>query len=230
MKPGLVLHVKSQNPVGRWVAAGILVILIAITAWYGYRWYTTGDVPPMVPVPASALADTSIDQRDVTEAQKNAHSVAKQHPRYLSIPSIGVDNARVFGVGLDQNNMLMMPKNVHDSGWYDKSALPGSGMGAVVLDGRSRGSDGPGIFFRLPDLAEGELIIVERGDGQLINYMVKEVKTVGIKEAIESAVPKMMTPIDTTKEGLSLIAESGNWIPRDKVYSERVLVRAVVKD
>jgi hypothetical protein len=35
-----------------------------------------------------------------------------------------------------------------------------------------------------------------------------------------------LTPIDSTKQGLNLLASAGNWIPRDKVFDRRVLVRA----
>ena len=39
-----------------------------------------------------------------------------------------------------------------------------------------------------------------------------------------------MTPYDGTKEGLGLITCAGNWVPRDKVFDKRILVRAVIAD
>jgi hypothetical protein len=37
-----------------------------------------------------------------------------------------------------------------------------------------------------------------------------------------------MQPYDTSKEGLGLITNAGNWIPRDKVFDKRILLRAVL--
>jgi len=38
----------------------------------------------------------------------------------------------------------------------------------------------------------------------------------------------MMYSVEPDKEGLSLITCSGRWVPKDKVFDRRILVRATI--
>lgn len=230
MRPGLQLKTKPQRPWGAWIAGLIAISIFVSIAYFSFKWYTTGELPS--PVLASVIStggDGKADERAVGEAELEAHVTPEGHPRYISIPSLAVDKARVLEVDVNSRNILTMPENIHDAGWYVKSALPGAGMGAVVIDGRGMGSTKSGIFARLGGLQIDDKITIERGDGASYTYRVVENKTEDIKQALDTGMQRLMKPYDTTKEGLSIIAEAGNWIPRDKVYDKRVLVRAVVE-
>jgi LPXTG-site transpeptidase (sortase) family protein len=203
--------------------------MLSVAGWYGYKWFTTGEEPPVVPLPAAALADPSVDETKVTTADIENYTVPATHPRYISIPALGVMQARVQTVGLTKNNVLDTPKNISDVAWYNKSALPGSGYGSVIIDGHNGGISRDGVFANLNKLKAGDDITIERGDGKRITYNVVENRTESLHDANTSGMKRLMMPYDNTQEGLGLITCAGNWIPRDKVFDKRVLVRAVIK-
>lgn len=200
-----------------------------MSIYYAYQWFTTGSQPPIVSLPASALADTSVDETPVTEDQKTDYTVPATNPRYISIPALNIAKARVQNVGLTKNNILDTPANISDAAWYNKSATPGQGYGAVLIDGHNGGVTRNGIFAGLDKLKTGDEIIIERGDGEKVTYTVAENKTESIQDANTTGMKRLMTPYDTSKEGLGLITCAGKWVPRDRVFDKRILVRAVVQ-
>lgn len=224
---GLYIERKGRGAIVGWMASAIVVLLLLVIGWYAYQWFVTGEKPPVIPLPASALADTSVDESPVTDSMIDSYTVPATHPRYISIPALNVDKARVQVVGLTKNNILDTPRNISDTAWYSQSATPGQGYGQVVIDGHNGGVSRDGIFVNLDKLANGDEITIERGDGKQIIYKVVENKTESLKDTNATGMQRLMTPYDNTKEGLGLITCAGNWVPRDKVFDKRILVRAV---
>lgn len=229
MASGLYIPYKRDYHVKTWLALLIVAIMLGALGWFGYKWFTTGEKPPVVPLPASALADPSVDETRVSLADIMNYKVPASHPRYISIPALNVEKARVKPLGLTKQKTLDTPRNIADAGWYDKSALPGQGFGAVLIDGHNGGISRDGIFAKLDRLKKGDEIIIERGDGKKIRYNVMENKTETLKEANTSGMKRLMTPYDRSKEGLGLITCAGNWVPRDKVFDKRIMIRAVAQ-
>lgn len=227
MSSGLYLEKKKNFRVLGWLASFVVVSLIITAGWFVYNWFVTGDKPPVIPLPASALADSSVDETPVTQAMVDDYTVPATHPRYITIPALNIYNSRVQSVGLTKNNTLDTPKNISDTAWYNKSATPGQGYGAVLIDGHNGGVSKDGVFAGLDKLKNDDEIIVERGDGQKITYKVVENKTESLKDANTTGMQRLLTPFDTSKEGLGLITCAGKWVPRDKVFDKRILVRAV---
>lgn len=225
MATGLRIEQKSESHFGLWLSILLGMALVAACAWYGYRYYTTGEQPP-VPV-ALAAANPEVDEADVTTVQTEGHKVAPNQPRYISIPSLGIDKARVLSVGTKANGELDTPHNIHDVGWYTKSATPGSGSSALLLDGHNGGPTKGGVFEKLPDMKEGDEITVERGDGQKFTYEVKETKTLTLDDLNNGGMKRMSESASDTAEGLNLISCTGNWIPAQQTYDKRITVRAV---
>lgn len=221
------LHIEQQKEFhpGRWIASLIVLALLAAAAWFGYRYYTTGEQPPL-PI-AFATANPEVDESTVTIDQKDEHNVAAEQPRYISIQSLGIEKARVLGMGIKSNGELDTPRNIHDAGWYEKSATPGSGSSALLLDGHNGGPTKGGIFEKLPSIKLGDRIVIERGDGQKFTYEVKENKTVSLKELNDGGMRRMSESASDIKEGLNLISCTGNWVPAQQTYDQRVTVRAV---
>ncbi len=226
---GLYIEHQKDHHVIRWVVSLVIVLLIVTAGYYAYLWFTTGSKPPLVPLPASAYADTSVDESAVTLGDIDGYKVPATHPRYISIPALGINKARVQVVGLTKNNTLDTPRNISDTAWYKTSAIPGQGYGAVLIDGHNGGVSRDGIFAKLANLKNGDQITVERGDGKTITYDVVENQTELLQDANTTGMKRLMTPYDTTKEGLGLITCAGNWVPRDKVFNKRVMIRAVAE-
>ncbi len=226
---GLYIEHRRELHLGRWLFILVFIVLIVMTGWFGYRWFTTGEKPPIVPLPASAMADPSVDEKPVTHEQVESYTVPKFHPRYISIPALGIAKARVQSVGLTEDNVLDTPRNISDTAWYKKSAFPGQGYGSVLIDGHSGGISRDGVFVHLDQLKTGDKIIIERGDGKRFTYSVVENKTESLQDANTTGMKRLMTPYDSDREGLGLITCAGNWVPRDHVFDKRILIRAVAQ-
>lgn len=225
MASGLEIKHARELHIVRWIVVLILLAGIGAGIYFGVRWYNTGEQPPL-PFPVVS-ADPSINEEPVTKEQIAAHKVDPNHPRYLSIPSLEVVDTRVMSVGLTPQNLLEVPDGIDDAGWYTKSATPGSGVGSVMIDGHNGGLTRSGVFAKLQDLSKGDEIVIERGDGEKFTYAVYDVRNMTLKEANATGMKEMMLSADPSKEGLSLITCAGNWVPKDKVFDRRVMVRAI---
>lgn len=223
---GLQIHHKRNIHVFRWALALILFAAAALYAYFGVRWYNTGELSPL-PIPVAA-ADSSINEAPVTDEQIEAHTVPAEQPRYIEIPKLGVSNARVSQVGVTASNMLDVPKTLDDAGWYAKSATPGSGVGSVLIDGHNGGVSRNGVFAKLDTLKAGDQISLERGDGERFTYEVHDVRDMPLDWVNKTGMKEMMHSAEPDKEGLSLITCSGKWIPKDKIFDRRILVRATI--
>lgn len=223
---GLEIQHKRNFHVMRWSVASVLFAIISAYAYFGVRWYSTGVESPL-PLPVAA-ADTSIDETPITDKQKQEYTVPAAQPRYIEIPKLGISNVRVTKVGVTANNMLDVPRNINDTAWYAKSATPGSGVGAVLIDGHNGGVSHNGVFAQLSTLKKGDQISVERGDGKIFTYEVYDVRNMPLEWVNKTGMKEMMYSVDPSKEGLSLITCSGRWIPKDKVFDHRILVRATI--
>lgn len=227
MVPGLSIEPSKERHHSRWFVLFLLACLLAATGWYGYHWYMTGEQPPVeIPI---AKANPAVDESDVTKSMVNTHSVPATHPRYISIPAIGVKKTRVFEVGLTKQNMLDTPKNIHDAAWYNKSQTPGVGYGAVLINAHNGGIYKDGVFASLHQLKRDDEIIVERGDGKTYEYRVVENRTMSLDEVNETGMKTMMKSARQDREGLNLITCAGKWVPRIQQFDQRIMLRAVAK-
>lgn len=222
---GLEIKHKREFRPWRWILLTVLILLVAATGWYAYRWYTTGQEPPLIP---TASADPRIDESDVPQAKIDSYIVPAAHPRYISIPSIGVEHVRVQKIGVTADNQLDVPKNINDAAWYTKSATPGSGMGAVLIDGHNGGITKDGVFAKLKTLKYGDKITIERGDGKKFTYSVKSNQSMPLEEVNATGMRMMMQSMDPNSEGLSLITCDGKWIPRYQQFDRRIMLRATL--
>lgn len=223
---GLHIQHKRNFHMVRWVTALTLFAAVSLYAYFGVRWYSTGELSPL-PLPVAA-ADTSIDETPVTDKQVEAYTIAANQPRYLEIPKLNISKTRITRVGVTARNLLDVPKNLDDAAWYAKSALPGSGTGAVMLDGHNGGVSRNGIFAKLDTLVAGDQITVERGDGKRFTYEVSDVRDMPLAQVNATGMKEMMRSVEPDKEGLSLITCSGKWVPKDQVFDRRILVRATI--
>jgi len=201
-----------------------LVIFFVKTGIWEYYYYSGKEGTPRSP--ATVVEETEeLDETEVTAEQRAEYTVPADHPRYLSIDKLGIKNARVLNMGLKNNGELNTPGNIFDVGWYNASGTPGSGR-TLLIDGHNGGPNIEGVFKHINQLFEGDLITVERGDGEIFTYKVVENKEIPLAEsdnymktALVSAVPGV--------EGLTLISCIGEWSQSRQTYLSRQFVRAV---
>ncbi len=145
--------------------------------------------------------------------------VPVNNPRLITIPKLGV-HSRIFSVGTDKQGMLKTPSNIHDTAWYNQSSLPGQ-PGATLIDGHISSWTSKGVFYNLKNLAVGDTVSIERGDGKIFNYSVVNTK---IYDAQNVDMGAAMTPIVQGTSGLNLISCYGKVKPGTSEFTQRIVV------
>lgn len=228
--------VKNRNSRKRKVFTIILVIawlsFAGFSAYYVYTHFI--DVKPEVITRVDPNGvEIKVDERPVTVQAKQEWTVPASHPRYISIPKLGIENARIVQLGIiKKTGQLDAPVSIHDAGWYNGSALPGKG-GAMLMDGHNGGPNFGGIFEKLRELKNGDEIIIERGDGKKLTYVVKDNRNMNVKDINDPSnkwgMATMTNSIEAGKEGLNIITCVGQWDERSQTFNERTMLRAVIK-
>lgn len=210
---------------GRWIFSFILIGLLALAGWYGYRWYTTGEMPPIaLPI---AGANSGLDESIITAAQIQNYTVPAAQPRYLSIAALKLGKTRVMPVEVNAKTKQETPINIHDVAWYEKSSTPGSG-GLVLIDGQNGSVGHGGALQQLKTLPIGSIIVIERGDGQTFSYKVVENQSMPLAEVNSTGMKLMSQPVQPGQEGLNIITTDGSWVPRLGTFDHRIMLRAAL--
>ncbi|MBP9489223.1 class F sortase [Candidatus Saccharibacteria bacterium] len=208
----------------------IIFSILTVSAIIFCVWFNFFKNTDRTNVPVQIKSE--VDETEVTQEDKDEHTVPANNPRFISIPALGVDRARVVSIGLiSGSKQLDSPISIFDAGWYTKSAKPGTNDGALLLDGHNGGPSKGGIFDKLGDLTEGSEIIVERGDGQKFTYKVVSNKQLTLVEANDKSNPDgmstMLESAESGKQGLNIITCVGNWVAEQNTFDQRVMLRAV---
>ncbi len=127
-------------------------------------------------------------------------------------------------MGVTPGGALDAPKTSWDVGWYKESAKPGIGVSALLMDGHVNDTRNTlGIFGQLHVLNQGDIIGIERGDGQQFTYRVVKREQVSVQNVDMSALMKSIIP---GKQGLNLITCGGVYDAKTQAFSDRILVFA----
>lgn len=229
-----VKHSKKKSRQVVVVALSVCwLLLIGYTGFYLYvNFIQTKDISSSS---SQTVASHEVDETEVTQEKKDDYQVPNpSFPRYLSIPSLKISNARVVQIGtIKDTGQLDSPKSIYDAGWYTKSGLPGAGKGAILIDGHNGGPTKGGIFENLGRLSKGSEIIIERGDGQRITYQVADNREMSVEDINNESNPlgmkTMLNSMDPKKEGLNMITCVGDWDYSKNTFNKRVMLRAVRK-
>lgn len=95
---------------------------------------------------------------------------APEDPKRIKIEAAGVDGL-IQNVGVDQNNQIAVPTNVHVAGWFVDSVKPGE-KGLSIIDGHVNGRIGDGVFGSLGQVSSGDTLTIEFGDGTVRKFTV----------------------------------------------------------
>ena len=175
-------------------------------------------------LPEHAEIEGVVDETPITEEQIVEYTVAPENPRYLTIGRLGVSQARIIQVGTLKNGEMGTPNNIFDAGWYNQTKRPGQG-GKIIIDGHNGGPTKAGIFKRLPELENGDIVSIERGDGMKFDYRVVESVSREVKNG--EASTEMLKAFKTTSvETVVLITCTGEWLEDEGTYGSRQFVYA----
>lgn len=93
-------------------------------------------------------------------------------PVAVDIPSIGVEEATVVDVALDERGAVEIPDDVREVGWYRRGPRPGEDGNAFMTSHVDSRTQGRGVLFDLRRTAPGDPITVTHADGTRTDWEV----------------------------------------------------------
>ena len=221
------LRITNGRAIIKWGLIAIITILLAAflvrVATFEKQYYSEKEGSERAV--AIDMGDELVEV-EPTEQEVVEYTVAADRPRYLSIDRLGISKARVLPMGINADGELSTPNNIFDVGWYYSSGKPGQG-GTLLIDGHNGGPHVQGVFKDLPALGDGDIITIERGDGQIFQYSVVENKTVALSDSNDYMATAMMSPM-RGHESVTLISCTGEWSQAQGTYLSRQFVRAIL--
>jgi LPXTG-site transpeptidase (sortase) family protein len=172
------------------------------------------------PTTENAVSTTDSDETEPKDTQIREYNVEPHMPRTISFPKFGTKGI-VIPVGVDKDNVMQAPTNIHKAGWFNESALPGAERGATVIDGHVSGPTKLGIFGKLKELRPGDKVHVEKGDRSVLVYTVVSSKKY---DANNVDMNEVVNTAPGVKRGLNLITCTGSLDKSRRSYTERLVV------
>ncbi len=202
-----------------------LSVLLLITITFSAIWFSNqiashdNEVDEMI---ATEPITFSTDQPSEEEPDDNYQwQGSSDDPKYIRLPSID-SGGYIQNVGIDQNQQIAVPDNVHKAGWFINSVRPGE-MGLSIIDGHVDGATSRnGIFMHLEYINSGDEFEIEMGDGRILTYRVMEV--VSMHESEAASVLFSQHP--QVSHQVNLITCGGLFDQESRSYDERVIVSA----
>lgn len=137
-------------------------------------------------------------------------------PIRLRIPVLNIDT-HVESVGL-LGDAMGVPTNPWNVAWYKLGPQPGM-TGNAVIDGHLDTATGPAVFLHLGNLRSGDLLYVTAGGGKGYTFKVTNMANYPVDNAPLARI------FGASKDAhLNLITCSGDWLPQQQGYSQRLVV------
>lgn len=147
------------------------------------------------------------------------NEVDELYPLRVRVSGTDID-ASIIDLGLTDDGSMEIPKDFSVTGWWTGRPPPGE-LGPSIIVGHVDNQQGPAVFYELRYLEVGDLIEVDRSDGLIAWFKVREVEL----------VDKLEFPIDkvygtTTAPELRLITCGGSFDKDARSYRGNVIVYA----
>ena len=223
------LKIKGWRKITKWAVWSVLTLLFLVflirVATFEASYYAEKEGSERA-VAEVVEPEEELIEEEPTAEEVREYTVAPDRPRYLTVEKIGVNKARILPMGVNSKGELATPNNIFDVGWYETSGKPGQG-GTMIIDGHNGGPHVLGVFKNLPNLENGDIITVERGDGVVYKYKVVENKSVLLSESDAYMAVAARSP-EKGKESVTLITCTGDWDSVRGTFMSRQFTRAVL--
>jgi sortase (surface protein transpeptidase) len=123
-------------------------------------------------------------------------------------------------LGLQGDGSLEVPTDFGRTGWYTGRPAPGE-VGPAVIVGHVDSRRGPAVFYRLRQLRPGAEVVVHRGDGSRVTFVVQR----SARHAKDS-FPTAEVYGPTTERALRLVTCGGTFDRASLHYRDNVIVFA----
>lgn len=178
---------------------------------------TTGGGMPTASAPGDHLPTPPRLAVQLADGSSAVDSVPP--PAQVRVPTIGVDS-RLVPLAVDPAGALVPPEDTATAGWFAQGTLPGA-VGPAVITGHVDSWSGPGVFFRLRQVAPGDVVLVDRADGSTVSFTVT-----GVDRYPKEAFPTDRVYAPTSKPELRLITCGGAFDRSERSYEDNVVVSA----
>jgi hypothetical protein len=216
------------NRLARWAGGASILLLVIVPAWVlvsrpesevgSLESLRRAKVPAPPETDVRGLRLPIVRVRSGLLASKPIHAQG-EIPERLRIGAIGVD-APILPVGVT-GGTTEVPADVHEVGWYRFGGRPGSPGSTLLLAHVSSGTQGPGVFFSLRDLAPGDDVVVEMRDGSSSVFRV-----IARRSYVKEALPDRLFS-RTGPAMLALVTCGGGYSEATGRYEDNIVVYAV---
>ncbi len=138
----------------------------------------------------------------------------------LSIPKIKV-LAPVISVGIGADGRMGVPNNYTQVGLLSTGVKPGEKGSAVLAAHVDNGGRIPGVFKNLKTLRVGDDIYTTDASGQTLHFKVAEMRVYDKNSTDTGSIFSL-----NDSSHLNLITCYGLYLPKEKTYSNRLVVFA----
>jgi sortase (surface protein transpeptidase) len=172
-------------------------------------------------VPHGRPRFVAVPRGDRAPVPKPTSSGKVAKPASLIIPAIGV-KTKLIRLGVMSSGALQVPVSTAVAGWYTFSPRPGA-IGSAIIAGHIDSYRGPGVFYRLGLMKNGERIYVRRTNRTLAVFRVT-----GKHTFLKSHFPTQDVYGPTPTAQLRLITCGGTFDPATGHYLSNVIVFATL--
>ena len=199
---------ESPSPVLSGVLCAVVVLAAMVAAWDA-AWS---------PAAAAAVSAEHAVSGGEHETPTGAW-VEHEAPDPVRVRSDAVDiTAEMIPLGKTDEGRLEVPDDAHTAGWWTGRANPGE-RGPAVIVGHVDSREGPGAFWELPDLEEGDRVTVDREDGTSVHWRVDRVE-----EHRKDEFPTEAVYGETDEPTLRMVTCSGFFDPEVRSYDHNTIV------
>jgi sortase (surface protein transpeptidase) len=207
-------HRGRSGPV---LALDLLVVSLVVAGIIGLAFGRQGGAPPVRV--SGILPEQGSPMPQTVRGRTRDQSRPFKAPSHLAIPSIGV-TTNVIRLGLNRDRTLDVPTDYSVAGWYAFGPKPGE-EGAAVIVGHVDSKEGPGVFYRLGEVAPGDLLRVASPNRAALRFRIY-----AVREYPKAAFPTALVYGQTTKPELRLITCGGPFDAATGHYLDNVVVFA----
>lgn len=122
------------------------------------------------------LTGNRVPAQTITQPVNSSSALAlpRSEPTRLRIAKIDLDTSLVT-IGRNPDDTIEVPSDYRVAGWYKYSPTPGE-LGPAIIVGHVDNVNGIAVFWRLRELAAGDMIEIDRTDGKIRKFKVNDVK------------------------------------------------------
>ena len=161
---------------GLLVLAGVVVLIVGIHAQRHAPQPSAAEGVASTSAPTPTSPKGSAATAEASKSSAAGPLLAASTPTQLEIPAIGVSSS-LLQLGLNPDHTVQVPPFAKDSkaGWYTGSPTPGELGPSLILGHVDSAEYGPGVFFKLGALHQGDTVDVTRADSTVAVFRVDRV-------------------------------------------------------